>query len=61
MINKQKIIQLGQTVIDTESQAIMDLHSRIDDNFVKACSRKGYAPQIVLERIMNKFLETGQM
>lgn len=33
----------------------------IYDVFVKACSQKGYAPQIVVERLMKKFSETGQM
>jgi hypothetical protein len=31
------------------------------DDFMKACSRKGFAPQIVLEKAMRKFTETGQI
>lgn len=31
------------------------------DDFVKACSRKGFAPQIVLEQAMRKFTQTGQI
>ena len=31
------------------------------DYFIKACSGKGYAPQIVIERMMKRFNETGQM
>ncbi|MFC1741764.1 hypothetical protein ACFL3V_04485 [Nanoarchaeota archaeon] len=31
------------------------------DDFVKACGRKGYAPNVVVERLMKKFNETGQM
>lgn len=31
------------------------------DDFVKACSRKGYAPNVVVERLMKKYTETGQM
>ncbi|MBT4825073.1 hypothetical protein HN695_07235 [Candidatus Woesearchaeota archaeon] len=31
------------------------------DDFVKACSRKGYAPNVVIERLMKKFIDTGQM
>jgi len=31
------------------------------DEFVKACSRKGYAPQIILEKAMKKFNQTGQI
>jgi hypothetical protein len=31
------------------------------DEFAKACSRKGYAPQIVLEQAMKKFTQTGQV
>ncbi len=30
------------------------------DEFVKACSRKGFAPQIITEKLMKKFTETGQ-
>jgi len=33
----QKIKQLGLAVIETEAQSVSSLHSRIDDNFVKAC------------------------
>ncbi|MCX6742006.1 MAG: hypothetical protein NTX24_02415 [Candidatus Pacearchaeota archaeon] len=31
------------------------------DEFVKACSRKGLAPQILIEQAMKKFVETGQI
>ena len=31
------------------------------DDFVKACSRKGFAPQIIVEKAMKKFIETGQI
>lgn len=31
------------------------------DAFNKACSRKGFAPQVVLEKAMRKFSETGQV
>ena len=31
------------------------------DDFMKACSRKGFAPQILLEQAMKKFIQTGQM
>ena len=30
------------------------------DNFVKACSHKGYAQNIVIEKLMRRFNETGQ-
>ncbi len=33
----------------------------IYDDFVRACSRGGYAPQIVIERLMKKYIETGQI
>ena len=36
-INTEKLIQLGKAVIDTESDAVSALLSRIDENFVKAC------------------------
>jgi len=31
------------------------------DDFVKACSRKGFAPQVILEQAMRKFAQTGQV
>lgn len=31
------------------------------DEFMKACSRKGYAPQVLLEQAMKKFIQTGQI
>jgi len=31
------------------------------DDFMKACSRKGYAPQVLLEQAMRKFIQTGQI
>ena len=31
------------------------------DDFMKACSRKGYAPQVVLELAMKKFIQAGQI
>ena len=30
------------------------------DDFARACSRKGFAPQIILEKAMRKFAETGR-
>jgi arabinose-5-phosphate isomerase len=37
MHNKEKIIQLARSVLETESQAVLKLRDRIDDTFVKAC------------------------
>lgn len=31
------------------------------DEFVKVCSRKGFAPQIILEKAMRKFAQTGDI
>jgi hypothetical protein len=31
------------------------------DTFIRACSQKGYATRVVIERLMKKFNETGQM
>ena len=31
------------------------------DDFMKACSRKGFAPQVVLEQAMRKFAQNGQL
>ena len=41
----------------------LDYHvdREIYDNFVRECSIKGYAPHIVIEKIMKKYIETGQI
>jgi len=31
------------------------------DTFVKACSRKGLAPQVLVEQFMRKYNQTGQI
>jgi hypothetical protein len=31
------------------------------DDFMKACSRKGYAPQVIIEQAMKKYIQTGQI
>ena len=33
----------------------------IYDDFAKNCSRKGFAPQVILEKLMTKFNQTGQI
>ncbi len=33
----------------------------IFDDFMKKCSNKGYAPQVILEQAMRKFIQTGQV
>lgn len=30
------------------------------DQFVKACSHKGFSPNVVIERLMKRYIETGQ-
>ncbi len=34
---------------------------KVYDDFAKACSRKGFAIQVVLEKLMAKFNQTGQI
>jgi hypothetical protein len=34
---------------------------KIYDDFAKACSRKGFALQVVVEKLMAKFNQTGQI
>ena len=31
------------------------------DAFARACSSKGFAPQVVVERLMKRYVETGQV
>ena len=34
---------------------------KVYDDFVKSCSRKGFAPQVIVEKLMAKFNQTGQI
>ena len=36
-IDREKLLQLGRTVIETEAQAVTGLLSRLDENFYQAC------------------------
>jgi hypothetical protein len=38
-----------------------NIDRKIYDNFIKICSKKGFAPQVIVERAMKKFIETGQI
>jgi len=38
-----------------------NIDKQVYDQFVRICSQHTYAPQIVVERLMKKFIETGQM
>ncbi len=31
------------------------------DTFIRACANKGYAPQIIVEKLMRRYVETGQV
>jgi len=37
-----------------------NIDKQIYDQFVRVCSKSSYAPQIIVERMMKKFIETGQ-
>ena len=37
-----------------------NIGKQIYDDFVRTSSKKGYAPTVVVERLMQKFNETGQ-
>ncbi|MFH1721630.1 MAG: hypothetical protein ABH950_03385 [Candidatus Altiarchaeota archaeon] len=39
----------------------LNLDRNTYEGFVRQCSRKGYAPQVIVERYMKKCVETGQM
>jgi hypothetical protein len=38
-----------------------NVDKKVYDDFVKNCSRKGFAPQVIVEKLMNKFNENGQI
>ncbi len=37
-----------------------NIDQEVYDNFMKACSRKGLAPQVLIEQFMKRFNQTGQ-
>ena len=47
-----------------KKQQKVDIKYAIDkqvyDEFAKMCSKKGFAPQVVVERMMSKYNESGQ-
>ena len=38
-----------------------NVDQRTYDEFIKICSRKGFAPQIILEQAMRKFIQDGRI
>ena len=38
-----------------------NINRAIYDTFIKKCTQKGYAPHIIVERLMKKYSETGQI
>lgn len=38
-----------------------NIDREIYDAFVKACTHKGYTPNVVIERLMKRYIETGQI
>ena len=38
-----------------------NIDQNVYDEFMKACSRKGLAPQVLVEQAMKKFIQTGQI
>jgi hypothetical protein len=38
-----------------------NIDKQIYDEFIRTCSKKGFAPNIVVEKIMKKYVETGAM
>ncbi|MFA4952798.1 MAG: hypothetical protein WC584_01095 [Candidatus Pacearchaeota archaeon] len=38
-----------------------NIDRKVYDEFVKMCSRKGFAPQVIVEQAMKKFVQNGQI
>jgi hypothetical protein len=38
-----------------------NIDKQIYDDFVRACVKKGFAPNVVAERLIKKYNETGQI
>ncbi|MFH1398699.1 MAG: hypothetical protein ABIG95_01145 [Candidatus Woesearchaeota archaeon] len=33
---------------------------KVYDDFIRLCTQKGYAPKMVVERLIQRYIETGQ-
>jgi len=57
--------RIVRTAEDLKAAKKMRLDYNVDrdiyDKFVKACSHKGFAPNVIIERFMGKYIETGQI
>jgi hypothetical protein len=65
-INRRAVLRPGGTMAATpKGPQKMRLDFNVDrqtyDIFIRACAQKGYAPQVVLERLMARFNQTGQL
>ena len=50
---------MAATPPDAQKKKIeANIDRQVYDNFMKACSRKGFAPQVVIEKMARKFIET---
>ncbi len=38
-----------------------NIDRKVYDEFVRAASKKGFAPNVIVERLMKKYTETGQI
>ncbi len=38
-----------------------NIDKEIYDEFIKACVKKGYAPGVIVERLLKRYNETGQI
>jgi hypothetical protein len=38
-----------------------NIDKQIYDDFMRACTKKGFAPNVIVEKIMKKYIETGQI
>jgi hypothetical protein len=53
---------MAATPPDAQKRKIdWNIDRRVYDDFMKACSNKGYAPHVVVEKMMAKFNQTKQI
>jgi len=61
-ISKQSIFVMAATPPGAKKRKLdYMVDQNTFDEFMKACSRKGFAPQVVLEQAMRKFTQNGQI
>jgi hypothetical protein len=57
-----KVITMAASLkLPQKAKMDFNIDKQTYDDFMKICSKKGYAPNIIAERLLKKYNETGQI